>query len=299
MFITMKKRLIGQPGRGKGCYQHVFIANGDIVLKNVSTAAKFTFLIAGLGVLAACAGSGSGGGLYSLPGPRAVEFPLDSGLIVFASEQVGKTPVKRIQYTDNEQRIDYALFKCNGAQGEFIFMDTPYTLNVSFNFPFNIRDKVEAWNFSKGQAAEWETAVQIHTKLGFIFYRYRLTGLIRACFGISGEWDIAPGDPKLHYTRIMFGYYYQLPGIALEDEKMRTLIDNIGLKGVTQRDVRFSDNVLNFHRDVAENFSGPQAGSRAMSMAQGGGLGASAGIGEFPFNYAEYYNLGDSEDKLD
>ena len=29
-------------------------------------------------------------------------------------------------------------------------MDTPYTLNVSFNFPFNIRDKVETWNFSKG-----------------------------------------------------------------------------------------------------------------------------------------------------
>ena len=247
----MKKRLIGQPGRGKGCYQHVFIANGDILMKNVSTAAKFTFLIAGFGVLAACAGSGSGGGLYSLPGPRAVELPLNSGLIVFASEQVGKTPVKRIQYTDNEQRIDYALFKCNGAQGEFIFMDTPYTLNVSFNFPFNIRDKVEAWNFSKGQAAEWETAVQIHTKLGFIFYRHRLTGLIRACFGISGGWDIAPGDPKLHYTRIMFGYYYQLPGIALEDDKMRTLIDNIGLRGVTQRDVKFSDNVLNFHRDVA------------------------------------------------
>ena len=80
-------------------------------------------------------------------------------MIVFASEHVGKTPVKKIQYTDNEQRIDYALFKGNGAQGEFIFMDTPYTLNVSFNFPFNIRDKVETWNFSKGQAAEWETAV--------------------------------------------------------------------------------------------------------------------------------------------
>ena len=94
-------------------------------MKNVSTAAKFTFLIAGFGVLAACAGSGSGGGLYSLPGPRAVELPLNSGLIVFATEHVGKTPVKRIQYTDNEQRIDYALFKGNGAQGEFIFMDTP------------------------------------------------------------------------------------------------------------------------------------------------------------------------------
>jgi hypothetical protein len=72
-----------------------------------------------------------------------------------------------------------------------------------------------------------------------------------------------------------------------------------GLKSVTQRDVRFSDNLLNFHCDVAENFFGPQACSRAMIMAQGGGPGASAGIGEFPFNYAEYYNLGDSEDKLD
>ena len=80
---------------------------------------------------------------------------------------------------------------------------------------------------------------------------------------------------------------------------MRALIDNIGLKGVTQRDVRFSDNVLNFHRHVAENFSGPQAGSRAMIMAQGGGPGASAGIGEFPFNYAEYYNPYDGGDKLD
>ncbi|MCH7833016.1 MAG: hypothetical protein IIC55_09120, partial [Proteobacteria bacterium] len=131
-------------------------------MKNVSRAAKFTFLIAGLSVLSACAASGGatgGGGFYSLPGPRAVELPLDSGLIVFASEQVGKTPVKRIQYTDNEQRIDYALFKGNGAQGEFIFMDKPYTLNVSFNFPFTIRDKVETWNFSKGQPPAWETRV--------------------------------------------------------------------------------------------------------------------------------------------
>lgn len=272
-------------------------------MKNVSRAAKFTFLIAGLGVLAACAGSGSGGtgsggGFYSLPGPRAVELPLDSGLIVFESEHVGKTPVKRIQYTDNEQRIDYALFKGNGAQGEFIFMDKPYTLNVSFNFPFTIRDKVETWNFSKGQAAEWGTAVRINTKLGFIFYRpYRLTGLNQACFGISGEWDLAPGDPKQQYTRIMFGYYCPPPGVALKYEKMRALIDNIGLKGVTQRDVKFSDNVMNFHRDVAENFSGPQAASRAISVAQGGGPGASAGIGEFPFNYAEYYNLGDSDEE--
>jgi len=269
-------------------------------MKNGLKAAKFTFLIAGLGVLAACAGGGtsSGDGLYPLPGPRAVDLPLDSGLIVFASEHVGKTPVKRIQYTDNEQRIDYALFKGNGAQGEFIFMDKPYALNVSFNFPFTIRDKVETWNFSKGQAAEWEPAVQIHTKLGWIFYRpYRLTGLNQACFGMAGEWDIAPGDPKLQYTRIMFGYYCQPPGVALEREKMRALIDNIGLKGVTQRNVIFSDNVLHFHRDVAENFSGPQAGRRAMSVAQGGGPGASAGIGEFPFNYAEYYNLGDGDDR--
>ena len=111
-------------------------------MKNVSTAARLTFLIAGLALLAACAGSGSGGGLSSMPGPRAVELPLDSGLIVFASEHVGKTPVKRIQYTDNEQRIDYALFKGNGAQGEFIFMDTPYTLNVSFNYAeyYNLGD---------------------------------------------------------------------------------------------------------------------------------------------------------------
>jgi len=267
-------------------------------MKNVSRAAKFTFLIAGLGVLAACAGGG--GGLYSLPGPRTVDLPLDSGLIVFASEHVGKTPVKRIQYTDNEQRIDYALFKGNGAQGEFIFMDKPYMLAVSFNFPFTIRDKVETWNFSKGQAAEWETAVRIYTKLGFIHYRpYRLTGLNRACFGMSGEWDIAPGDPRLQYTRVMFGYYCQPPGVALEHEKMMSLIDNIGLKGVTQQDVKFSDNVLHFHRDVAENFSGPQAGRRAMSVAQGGGPGASAGIGEFPFNYAEYYTVGDDDDRND
>ena len=269
-------------------------------MKNVSTAAKFTFLIAGLGLLAACAGSGGtgAGGGFSLPGPRAVELPLDSGLIVFASEHVGKTPVKRIQYTENEQRIDYALFKGNGAQGEFIFMDKPYTLNVSFNFPFTIRDKVETWNFSKGRAAEWEPAVQIRTKLGFIFYRpYRLPGLNRACFGMSGEWDIAPGDPKLQYTRLMFGYYCQPPGVAMDNKKMLSLIDNIGLKGVTRRDVKFSDNVLNFHRDVAENFSGPRAASRALNVAQGGGPEASAGIGEFPFNYAEYYNLGDGENE--
>jgi len=270
-------------------------------MKNVSIAAKFTVLIAALGVLSACAVSGkdnsSGGGFYPLPGPRTVELPLDSGLITFASEHVGKTPLKRIQYTDNEQRIDYTLYKGNGAQGEFIFMDRPYMLAVSFNFPFTIRDKVETWNFSKGQAADWDRAVHMYTKLGQIFYRpYRLTGVNRACFGMSGEWDVDSADPKLQPTRIMFGYYCQPPGVALDNKKMLSLIDSIGLKGVTQRNVRYSDNVLHFHRDVAENFSGPQDSRRAMSMAQGGGAGTSAGIVEFPFNYAEYYTPGDSDD---
>ncbi len=197
-----------------------------------------------------------------------------------------------MQYADNEQRVDYALYQGGGAQAEFIYMETLYNHFVAFEFPYTIRDKVEAWKFSKGQVMEWDEAVRIRTALGQVFYRpYRLTGMNRSCFGMTGEWDIAVEDPDLRPERIMFGYYCAPPGKTLSEKEILTLVDRIGLKGNTVRCINYAARFGNFYGDIDANFGGPGRSKQVMKMAQGVNTPRSAGIAEFPFRYAEYYIL--------
>lgn len=250
-------------------------------------------LTAVLGPLAACADLP-----YRQPGERAAELPADKGLIAFAAEGLDPAPAKRIQYSDNEQRVEYALYKGNARQAEFIFMERPYySVHVSFNFPYTIRDKVETWNFSKGQAVEWDEAVYLRTKLGMIFYRsYRLVRADRRCFGMSGEWDVDGEDTSLRPLRVMFGYYCAGPGEKLPEKDIFALLDGIGLRGVTERAANYADPVLNFHRDVAAHYGGPEGTARALELAQGTATPDKAGIPEFPFRYAEYFVISAGSD---
>ncbi len=263
-------------------------------MKNVCKAIAAVVLIAAAGSLAACAGA-----TFRLPGERTAELPPDKGLILFNADTVGNMPVRRIQYSDNEQRVDYALYQGNGAQAEFIYMETPYNHWVAFEFSYTIRDKVEAWKFSKGQAMEWDEAVLIRTALGhgYVFYRpYRLTGMNRSCFGMSGEWDTAVQDPELRPERIMFGYYCAPPGKTLSEKEILTLVDRIGLKGTTVRATNYAARIGNFYGDIDANFGGPQQSAQAVELAQGVKTPDRAGIPEFPFDYAEYYDPGDGAD---
>ncbi len=231
---------------------------------------------------------------FSQPGERTALLPPEKGLIVFATQATGNSPVRRVQYTDNEQRVDYALYRGGGAQAEFIYMERPYLLNVAFNFSYTIRDKVEAWNFSRGQAARWGAAVRVRTDLGLMFFRpYRLTGLNRECIGVAGEWDMAVEDTGLRDTRILFGYYCAPPDEALPDADKLSLIRRLAI-----RDLHLSggDNaapIATFYDDVEAHFGGPAAGLQALRAAQGTETPTEAGIGEFPFRYAEYYDEGD------
>ncbi len=250
-------------------------------------------LAAALGPLAACADLP-----YRQPGERAAELPADKGLIAFAAEGLDPAPAQRIQYSDNEQRVEYALYKGNARQAEFIYMERPYfSVSVSFVFPYTIRDKVETWNFSKGQAVEWDKAVQLRTKLGMIFYRpYRLLGADRRCFGMSGEWDADGEDPDQYPLRVMFGYYCAGPGEKLPGKDIFALLDGIGLRGVTERAANYADPVLNFHRDVAAHYGGAEGSARALELAQGTATPDQAGIAEFPFRYADYFVISTGED---
>ena len=247
----------------------------------MSPAVAVTFAVA----LAAC------GGLSGRqPVERTAELPPDKGSILFKADHVGDRPARRIQYSDNEQRVEYALYKGGGAQAEFVYMERPYNLNVAFNFPYTIADRVGAWNYSKGQAIRWERATRIDTKLGDLFYRpYRMTNRNQNCFGISGEWDRDPRDWRQRHTRIMFGYYCAPAGQALSSERMTALIGGLGLKGITERSDDYADTIYNFHRDVAASFSGPQGSLKASEIARNG-AGDSTGIADYPFHLAEYYN---------
>jgi len=261
-------------------------------MKSIRKMALAILVMATAGALGACEGLPG-----QLPGPKAAELPPGNGLILFAADTVGNTPKRRVQYADNEQRVDYALYQGGGAQAEFIYMETPYSLWVAFEFPYTIRDKVEAWKFSKGQAMEWDEAVRIRTALGQVFYRpYRLTGMNRSCFGMSGEWDPAVEDPKQRPERIMFGYYCAPPGKTLSEKEILTLVDRIGLKGTTVRATNYAARIENFYGDIDSNFGGPQQSTRAVQLAQGVNTPDPAGIDEFPFDYAKYYDPGDGAD---
>ncbi len=261
-------------------------------MKSIRKVALAILLTATVGVLSACEGLPG-----QLPGPKAAELPPEHGLILFAADTVGDTPKRRVQYADNEQRVDYALYQGGGAQAEFIYMETPYSLWVAFEFPYTIRDKVRVWKLSKGQPMEWDEAVLTRTALGQVFYRpYRLTGMNRSCFGMSGEWDTAVEDPKLRPERVMFGYYCAPPGKALAEKEILTLLDRIGLKGTTVRAANYAARLGNFYGDIDAAFGGPRQSARAVELAQGLKTPDPAGIDEFPFDYAEYYNPGGGTD---
>ena len=254
-------------------------------MKSIRKVALVVLVMATVGVLGACEGLPG-----RLPGPKAAELPPDNGLILFAADTVGNTPKRRVQFADNEQRVEYALYQGDGAQAEFIYMETPLNFYVSFEFPYTIRDKVEAWKFSKGQAMEWDNAVLIWTALDQVYYRpYRLTGMNRSCFGMSGEWDIAPEDPGLNSERILFGYYCAPTGKTLSEKEILTLVDRIGLKGTTIRASNYAARIGNFYGDIDANFGGPEKSASAVKLAQGMTSPDPAGIDEFPFDYAIYY----------
>jgi len=134
---------------------------------------------------------------------------------------------------------------------------------------------------------------------GNVFYRpYTLTARNQNCFGVSGEWDNDPRDRQYRTGRVLFGYYCAPAGQALPEQKMLAIVDGIGLKGITERSTDFADTIYNFHRDVVANFAGKEGSQKAIALARHGG-GSAAGIAEFPFRYAEYFQLGDGNEKQD
>ena len=260
-------------------------------------------VVLGAGLLGGCAGFP-----YSLPGERTAELPVDKGVILFSSPD-WDAAARRVQYSDNEQRVDYALFRGRGdadgaAQAEFIYMERPTLATVAFDFPFTIRDKGAAWNISKGQTMVWGEAIMTKINLGEVFFQpYRISALKRQCFGMLGEWDTAVDDPDLRPTRILFGYYCAPPGVSLGDDTVASLANGLGLRTKIRRAVVYAplvDKTLSseaFYRDINAHVGDANANVRAMSLAQGQGVVPVAGIAEFPFRYAQHYNFTDGEDR--
>lgn len=252
-------------------------------MKNVTKVLIAAAAVSGL--LAACANLP-----YRLPGQRAAELKPDQGSILFKANATGGLPAKRILYSDNEQRVEYALYKGNGAQAELIYMERPANLTVAFNYAYTVADTVNSWNYSKGQPIQWDKADLVATKVGYVFVRpYRLTARNQNCVGVNGEWDRASDDPEQRNTRILFGYYCAPAGQALSQEGALAAVDSIGLKGITERSTDYADTVYNFHRDVVANFAGQEGSKKAIELARYGS-DTGAGIAEFPFRFAEYYD---------
>lgn len=266
---------------------------------NAFTAIKLYASVALLsaGLLGACSNLP-----FSLPGEKTAVLPANKGVIMFESSDWDGA-ARRVQYTDNEQRVDFALFLGKGgagsaAQAEFVYMERPPMAKVSFEFPYTVRDKVETWNFSKGQAVEWKEGKFLRTELGEFFYRpYRLVAKNRQCFGLSGEWDTAVDDPDLNDTRILFGYYCAPPGVTIGEEKLASLVTGIGLRTVSRRAVVYAPlfyepmSSETFYRDINDHAGGTQDNVRALQLAQGHGVSPPAGNADFPFRYGKIYTV--------
>ena len=243
---------------------------------------------------------------FSPPQEKTAELPANKGVIIFESAD-WKGAARRVQYTDNDQRVDYALFRGKGdagAQAELIYMDRPPMAKVAFEFPFTVRDMVKTWNFSKGQSVEWQKGKFLRTELGEFFTRpYRLAAKNRQCFGLSGEWDIAVDDPDLRDTRILFGYYCAPPGVSMGEEKRASLITGIGLRTVSKRSVVYAALFYEpmsdekFYRDVEDHAGTLQDNVRATQSARGQGVSPAAGIADFPFRFGIIYNVLEGDDR--
>ena len=245
---------------------------------------------------------GCGNFPFSLPQEKTAVLPAHKGVITFESSDWDGA-ARRVQYTDNDQRVDFALFRGRGAAGseaqaEFVYMERPPMAKVSFEFPFTVRDKVETWNFSKDQTVKWQQGKFLRTGLGELFYRpYRLVAKNRQCFGLSGEWDAAVDDPNLNDTRILFGYYCAPPGVLIGEQKLAALITGIGLRTISRRAViyapLFYEPMLSetFYRDIDDHAGSAEDNVRALQLAQGQGVSPPAGIAEFPFRYGKIYTV--------
>lgn len=224
--------------------------------------------------------------------------PGEHQVVCTAAEFRDTTPV-RVKFTDIWQIEEYAMYKTADSQLEVFFSKVNKAHSVTLLYQMSIADMVATWNHNSRQNIEWGEAGRIDAYPGVWFYRtYTQRDTRRSCVGFFVEWDEIFSDPKTRPGKILFGYYCNDGQQALGDQKVRTLIDGIGIQATdgifTSRNAppeKPTNSSAQPHRnDGLENTS-------ALAAAKGGGPTANEGNPGFPFKFARYYIEGGGDYK--
>ncbi len=207
--------------------------------------------------------------------------------IVFAAPVFRGTAPQRGKFADDWEREEYALFRGGGAQAEIIYSTVMLGPEVALQYDYTLERMVETWNVNRTQAKIWSAAERVRAPLGEFFYKpYTFAGGSRACFGFKNEWDYIGEDPWNRPGKVLFGYYCAKAGQKISLDEMEDLIRTIGVRGITEP-IRKSETAQAAAAPVAD----------ATLIAKGPSPSADRGNMNFPFRFAEHYQLGNGDDK--
>jgi len=250
------------------------------MMHSVRAATAAGFVVAAAALAGCAAGSGFAGG-------KIETVPPGDERIVFAAPVFAGTTPQRGKFADYWEREEYALFRGGGAQAEIIYSTVLPGPQVALQYDFTLERMVETWNVNRTQAKIWSDAQRVRTPLGEFFYKpYTLAGGSRACFGFANEWDDPADDPWNRPGKVLFGYYCAKAGRKISLDEMEDLIRTIGVRGITEP-IRKSETARAAGAPVAD----------ATLIAKGPSASADRGNMNFPFRFAEHFQIGNGDEK--
>ncbi len=213
--------------------------------------------------------------------------------ILFAAEAFKDASPLHVKFTDPWQREDYALFKGNGAQAEILYATiTEAGYEVALEYLFIVDRSVMTWNLNRKGSISWGEAERFQGPFSEFFYMpYSLLETNRQCFGFSADWDGPPEDPELRPGEVLFGYYCAREGAVLTRDEMETLLERIGIRGITERLRTRPGAAMGETAFVPAAPAITHGQAEAARLARGPSAGGEVGNPGFPFDLARSYSV--------
>ena len=208
----------------------------------------------------------------------------DKALLRLYDESLKGAALQRVAFADPWEYEEYVGVDGGGLKAELFYV-TYAGPSIALQFSQTIESMVEGWNFNRGRSKSWGEEGSADNPFAEIaFRRYVLTESNRPCVGFIAEWDSPAADPDNRPGKVLFGYTCADSGGALPDSRIYALLENIGIRGITERipKQRWAKPL------IAHNFgyiSDGQTRGVALQIAKGG-AGASNGNAGFPFELA-------------
>lgn len=229
---------------------------------------------------------------YSIEQPTIAMVAPGDERIVFAADDFKGTTSVHVKFTDPWQREEYALFQGNGAQAEILYSTVQTGYQVALEYLFMVDRSVDTWNLSRKYTKSWgETEWFWGLLVGFFYKPYRLVETNRSCFGFSAAWDEPADDPEQRPGKVLFGYYCAKEDRALTRDRMETLLDRIGVRGITERLRSRPRGPQGLGVSAAAVPPDSRIQAEAARLAQGPLPAGDTGNPGFPFDLARYYQV--------